>query len=418
VLISANRVTETSNATFSKLNSIAFDGATFVYVADGAQDSIYKYNISNLFLEDNIIGRKILYVDSLGGTGTYQDTSKFNNPSFINIHKTNLYVVDKANYCMKVFDSNLNWRTTYRRKALFVQNNVTAFRVNPYNDLFYFGFENKFTILTPDLTMPPPPESPAILNLNLPYDAQRVTNSNIDVNDATMYNLSSFLLSGENIVDFSFSKIDKNIFYIITNKNIYKRFVSKPEQQIGQFQLARDNTYVDNFKFSYVETYDDNTDNLIVYGNRNNAGIFYSFLEDSNYTSILTNNDLDFYTIQEIRINPEEYSQDWVFSKSNHKILLNILTMRDRIVKRFAGQYDNGGNLLFFGTLYLIDQEIQKEQFDLSLNYFVGINEMFTNSVMNRSINKLYSLQTQMLSVLRDATINEYPPLTAIKVVS
>ena len=418
VLVSANRVTESSNATFSKLNSIAFDGTTFVYVADGAQDSIYKYNISNLFLEDNIIGRKILYVDSVGGTGTYQDTDKFNNPSFINIHKTNLYVVDKANYCIKVFDSNLNWRTTYRRKALFVQNNVTAFRVNPYNDLFYFGFENKFTILTPDLTMPPPPVPPDILNLNLPYDAPEVMNSNIDINDATIYNLSSFFLSGENIVDFSFSKIDKNIFYIITNKNIYKRFVSKPEQQIGQFQLARDNTYVDNFKFSYIETYDDNTDNLVVYGNRNNAGIFYSFLEDSNYTSILTNNDLDFYTIQEIRINPEEYSQDWVFSKANHKILLNILAMRDRIVKRFAGEYDKNGNLLFFGTLYLIDQEIQKEQFDLSLNYFVGINEMFTNSVMNRSINKLYSLQTQMLSVLRDAAVNVYPALTSIKVVS
>ena len=92
--------------------------------------------------------------------------------------------------------------------------------------------------------------------------------------------------------------------------------------------------------------------------------------------------------------------------------------MRDRIVKRFAGKYDGDGNLLFFGTLYLLDNEIQKEQFDLSLNYFVGINEMFSNSVINRSIKKFYSLQTQMLSVLRDAAINVYPPLTSIRVVT
>ena len=92
--------------------------------------------------------------------------------------------------------------------------------------------------------------------------------------------------------------------------------------------------------------------------------------------------------------------------------------MRDRIVKRFAGKYDEDGNLLFFGTLYLLDNEIQKEQFDLSLNYFVGINEMFSNSVINRSIKKLYSLQTQMLSVLRDVATNVYPPLTSIRVVS
>ena len=419
VLLSANRVTESSQFTFSNLNSIAFDGNIFIYVADSGLDSVYKYDISNLIFEDNLIGRKILYVDSMGGTGTYQDIDKFNNPSHINIYERDLYVVDKNNYCVKVFDSNLNWKTTYRRKALFQQNNVTAFRVNPYNNLFYFGFEDKFTILTSELTIPVPPEMPKILEGNIPYDAQRSSiTTNIDVNDTVLYNLSSFLLSGENIVDFSFSKVDKNIFYIITNKNIYKRFISKPDIHIGQFQLSRDNLYIDNFKFSYLETYDDNTDNLIVYGNRNNAGIFYSFLEDSNYITILTNNDLDFYTIQEIEIDPEEYSQDWVFSKANHKILLNILAMRDRIVKRFAGKYDGNGNLLFFGTLYLLDNEIQKEQFDLSLNYFVGINEMFSNSVINRSIKKFYSLQTQMLSVLRDAAINVYPPLTSIRVVT
>jgi hypothetical protein len=72
VYVSTNRVTETSNFTFSKLNSIAYDGNSFVYVTDAGNNSVYKYDISNLILEDNIIGKKILYVDSMGGTGTYE----------------------------------------------------------------------------------------------------------------------------------------------------------------------------------------------------------------------------------------------------------------------------------------------------------------------------------------------------------
>ena len=413
VYVSTNKVTESSKFTFSKLTSIAYDENNYIYVTDSGNDSVYKYDISNLILEDNIIGKKILYVDSMGGTGTFENKDKFNFPSYINIFNNLIYLIDKNNYCIKVFDSNLNWRQTYRRKQIFENNTVTAFRPNSKNNLFYFGFEDKLLITTPDI-LPPPTPDPLIKY----YNQTMSTQSKYNAGDFTFYSLSSYFVAGEKIVDFNFSEIDDNIFYIITNKNIYKRFISKPNTYMGQFLLDRFNINFTSLRFSFLEKYDEDTDNLIIYGKNNNTGIFFSFLEDSNYQTILTNNDLDFYSIDEIKINPEEYSQDWVFSKANYKILLNILSMRDRLVKRFAGKYDSYGNLLFFGTLYLLDNEVQKEQFDYSLNYFVGVNEMFSNSVINRSVKKFYSLQTQMLSVLRDTAINVWPPISAYKLVS
>ena len=199
---------------------------------------------------------------------------------------------------------------------------------------------------------------------------------------------------------------------------MYKRFISKPAYHIGRFLLAEQNLFLSAFKFSMMDNYDQDTDRLIIYGINQNAGIFYEFLEDSNYISILTNDDIDLYTYDEIKIDPDEYSQDWVFTKANYKLLLNILTVRDRIVKRFAGKYDYNGNLLYFGPLYLTDNEVQKDLFGVSLNYFVNVNEVFSNSVFNRSIDKFYSFQTHMLSVLKDAYLNVYPPLSTTIIVS
>lgn len=388
MFLSSNKIYENSTFTFINLNSIAFDKNNFIYVCDGGGNSIYKYNIENLLLEDNLIGRKILFEDSVGGgTGTFLDKTKFDNPGYINIYKDLLYVIDSNNYAVKIFDLNLNWQKTLRLKRFFYDYDITAFKINENNNLFYFGFENNIGIFTPSLS------------------------------NTLFFTMSSELSGNDYIRDFQFSKIDSNILYIITDKNIFKTTVSKPNQIIGKFLLPENNIHVDNFKFGSVNIKDDK-DLLTVYGKNKNAGIFYNFLEESKYVSILTTNDLDFYTIEEIKVNSEEYAQDWVFSKAFSKILINILAMRDRIVRRFAGKYDTRGNLLYFGQLYLTDKEINKDEFDYSVNYMVNLNETFGNSVFNRAIEKMYSFETQMLSVLKDTTLNVWPPLSTTVTVS
>ena len=388
VLVSTNKIYENSTFNFQKLNSVAFDKQNFVYVCDEIDNSIYKYNIENLILEDDIIGKKILFDDSLGGgEGTYLDKTKFKAPNFINIFENLLYVIDTGNYCLKVFDLNLNWKYTYRFKRFFESFNITSFKPNHQNNLLYFGFGQHIGIFLPNLS------------------------------STEFITMSSELSAGETIKDFCFSLEDKNIFYVITNKNIFKKTTSKPKNTIGKFLLPENNIKVQEFLFGSID-YIYDVDRFIVYGKNNNAGVFYSFLEDSNYTTILTNNDLDFYTIDEISIRPEEYAQEWVFSKALSKVLLNILALRDRIVKRFSGKYDTKGNLLYFGPLYLTDIEINKDEFDYTNNYLVNLNEVFSNSVFNRAIAKIYSFETQMLSVLRDTTLNVWPPLSTTIVVS
>jgi hypothetical protein len=386
--LSTSKVTENSVLTFSNLNSIAYDRNNFIYVADEDNDIIYKYDVNNLFVEDNLIGRKILYDDSVGGRGSFLDENRFNKPSFLNIYEDLLYVVDKNNYCIKTFDLNLNYKKTIRSKKYFENYNVSAFRINQNNGMLYVGFTTYLGIFDKNF------------------------------NNSFFVNLSSIFEVGEVIKDFNFSEVDKNVFYIITNKNIHKRFISKPQNVIGKFLLPENNIQVTTFNFSYLVPFDNNTDNLVVYGKYGSKGIFYSFLEDSNYVSILTQDDINMYTIDEIRVDKEEYAQDWVFSKASYKLLINLINMRDRIVRRFAGKYDDRGNLLYWGSLYLLDNEVQKEEFGVTLNYFVNLNEIFSNSVFNRSISKFYDFQTHILSTLEDKTLNVWPPLSTTFVIT
>jgi len=197
MFLSSNKIYENSTFTFINLNSIAFDKNNFIYVCDGGGNSIYKYNIENLLLEDNLIGRKILFEDSVGGgTGTFLDKTKFDNPGYINIYKDLLYVIDSNNYAVKIFDLNLNWQKTLRLKRFFYDYDITAFKINENNNLFYFGFENNIGIFTPSLS------------------------------NTLFFTMSSELSGNDYIRDFQFSKIDSNILYIITDKNIFKTTVS------------------------------------------------------------------------------------------------------------------------------------------------------------------------------------------------
>jgi len=389
ILLSTNKVTENSQLEFKNLVSVKLDNNNFIYVLDKTAEVLYKYDINTIFQEDDIVGRKILYVDSTKGSGPNNEFNRFSNPTKIDIYEDNIYVIDKDNYAIKTYDLNLNFKKYIRNEIYFYENVPTAFRINQDSGLMYFGFEN---------------------------NGIGIWDTDYNIKDFVSLNTTLSTNSGEDIVDFIFSEYDKNIFYVLTNKNVFKRFLSKPTSYIGKFITYYNNINFQINKFAHIhleKVVDNLKDRILIYGNYNNAGIFYNFLEDSNYKSVCVDPNFDIYSLDEILINQEEYSQDWVYTKTNYKMLCNLLALRDRITKRFAGMYTNLGDLVYQGSLYLEDSDIQLEKFNLSLNYFPGINEPFSSSVLNRCLRKLYDLEEQILIMLRDKQLNSFPPLSS-----
>jgi hypothetical protein len=97
---------------------------------------------------------------------------------------------------------------------------------------------------------------------------------------------------------------DSNIFYIITGKNIYKRFVSKPGAHIGTYLLSNYNFDAEEqiVSFSSVLSPDSTSDNNIIFSTYSSPtvsfrGRFSLFIDNINLQDIIENNINEFKNI-------------------------------------------------------------------------------------------------------------------------
>jgi hypothetical protein len=147
---------------------------------------------------------------------------------------------------------------------------------------------------------------------------------------------------------------------------------------------------------------DGKSDRNIVFSVSGNVGKFGNFFDNKNLYDILSINNFDIYNFDEIKFSRLEYIQSWVFNKLISKLLINHMRLRDQIIGRFLASLDYKGNLLFYGTRYLLPNELDKLYFEQDISYYIGSNEIFANSSVNRVIKKIYDIQEKMLSVLKE----------------
>ncbi|NBO98570.1 MAG: hypothetical protein EBU90_00315 [Proteobacteria bacterium] len=84
------------------------DSGDIVYVADPPKNKIYRFD-----MEFNGYNSVLNYTLNLGNLGSRKDTNKFNSPSELVFGLGNLFVLDYNNYCVKQYNSDLNWIHTY-----------------------------------------------------------------------------------------------------------------------------------------------------------------------------------------------------------------------------------------------------------------------------------------------------------------
>jgi len=366
-----------SGVIFGDIKAIEFDSLNQMFILDKSSNYIYKYDASGFLTDDNIYKNIPIYIKSIGGYGSTRDKTEFNSPEGLTIFNDEVYVLDSGNKTIKRFDYNLNWISTYRLFPDFLSSypvhinsdNTGQFYILT-NDKKLFVYNNTFT--------------------------QKVA-------------ISLNLVAGEVLRCTFFSKTNNNIFYIVTSKNIYKRFVSKPDINIGKFLFYR--VKIDsNQVIKWADSINMNgEEQIFVFLWNNNTGKIVQLHDSINLYDVLAVSDFDIYAFNEIKIDKNEYVQNWVLNKAFSKLLISTCRFRDQIKGKFVASRDAFNNLVFNGARYLYPIEYETISFEQDMTYFIGSNEILQNNIVNRFLEKIYSDQVKILNILKDSV--SYGPI-------
>lgn len=376
VVFSSKEYDPTFNANlyFQNINDIYYDNNNSLYVTDLSSNILYKYDASGFNSNDSVLQNRLFLKKKIGGLGTIYDKYEFQFPKGVSVFQDNVYVLDSGNGCIKKYDNNLNWLKTFN----LLRDLLSAFPVSMISNN-----DGKFLILT---------------------NTKKLFVYKNEFTEKTEINIANQLDDNEKLLKLKISASDNNIFYLVTDKNVYKRFITNPYYNIGKylFYSFNINTNPTITSFMSISAYDG--DKNIIFGKSGNTGIFMSFYDNINLYDILSVPEFDIYSLEQIKVSEEEYMQNWVFNKSLSKMLLNLMRLRDQIIGKFIFSRDYRGNIVFNFTRYLTPAERESIYFDTTFENFIGLNEVFSNSVVNRCLERLYNYQLNMLEILKEDT--------------
>jgi hypothetical protein len=380
--LSSTNIFDRSSIKWQRIKDFTFGADNTLYVLDLSGSLVVRYNTDGVLTDDNILAGSLVYQNHIGGIGSYDDTTKFLSPESIAYYDSNIYVLDSGNKCVKKYDSNLNWIITYRLFKDF----LSAYPVQ-------IDFDNDG-------------DPYIVTNSSIVYKYDKNFDTKVDINLNTM--------SGDtgNIKQILFSPSDSNVFYLYTDKFIYKCLRSNPDDVVGKYLLTRFGVNTDEniaTMSSISKTvsgvdYDYN----FIFSNSNGIGKILTYRDNINVSSMLTDNVFDVYTLEELKIHPEEYLQSWVINKVISKFLINHMRLRDEISTKFVYKKDETtGDILLTDTRYLRDEEIDNLRFQQDITNYIGLNEVFQNIIINRPFEIIHNIQTNLLDALK-AEVQDY----------
>ena len=370
-ILSAREIYPGSNVYWKNIVDFAIGAEYSLYVLDLSAHTIVRYNAEGLLTDNNIYEDELIYLDSTGGYGNHYENNLFNVPRSLDVYNTDVYVLDSGNGCVKKYDKDLNWITTYRLMRDFQE----AYPVHLSHDA-----DGNMYVLT---------------DKNLIYRYDNDFQNRFDIP------LDSLSANNEIYKKIIFSPTDDAVFYVLSDKNIYKKLVTQPDEDVGKYlpYLLRTDTE-DTYKDFFSIEHKGNDFNFVFCQAPNNAGRIVLWLDNINLFDVLSDNNFDVYTIDEIKIHRDEYLQNWVFNKAIAKILINHMRFRDQITGVFVAKRDIKNNIAFQGTRYFLPTELEELRFELNVTGFIGSNEIFQNNIINRCLRNIFNKQELLLRTL------------------
>lgn len=422
----SSTISENSDLLFTQLTSFSVAG-NYAYLCDATQNTIYKYDVSGYTSGDPSITNRRIYVDSIGGFGNALAQTKFNTPDLVYANEAinRLFVHDRNNRCIKVYDTKLSFVRV--RTFTAGSNSVAkAMAYNAVNQMMYLIVQNAAT------------------------NEHTLQLCDKDLQIIVQYNLTDSLESGESYRGILFSKNDSNIFYTFTNQGVYKKFVNKPDKTIGKWLIYKSGTnssHIWNLEKSkynlaswswsdgdvsvrsaskivgmtsfFISDIDDREQIFLFVGSTSssfNRILHYS--ERNVFNSALGATKLNAYDVARARVGDDEFVNAMVINKELYKAAFNTIGIIRFITGRYAAEYDYLNNLVYKNIIPLTDAEFAAINSINLQNIYVHENEiMNSSSTLNRCLKEIYNLQHQALQIVRTKVNNTVSSLSGTQTI-
>jgi len=395
---------------FGNLDSICLN-TNYIFISDFANNNILKYEVSGFYSKDIAFANKRNFVEVLGGSGYSTDPSRFNGPSNICCSDKHLVVYDSGNYTCKVFNTQFNY---IKRLS------GPPFRREPLAAMEFDALENRLYLLT-------------YYNDGMKlyvYDGEFILQEQ-HILEETLAVVNGIKEVVKNI---SFAKANNNYWYICTDLNVFQKLKNRPEKILGRYQSERlglwsasynpEITYIwnltnvdfdkANFLWNFFDSPSDSENAFLVdnkfrgmgvidnYNNQDDIILLtdcklYVFKEPYTFKQVTKYNTYPNYGASKLTISRDEYVQTPTINKEIYKILNDVYTLKNNLVGRFTGSYDNAG------VFTLEDYNYNIEFNDFNQNdinqYYIHDNEKAILGVINRAFRSVYELQSKLVSL-------------------
>lgn len=383
---------------FQDITSIVLYG-DFLYIGDKHYNSIYKVDVSG-FIRNNPINSSRFIVDRIiGGTGS--DNTQFNAPEPQFVYNNQLYVFDRNNSYIKLYDLNLNFLRSINYSSTLRSTPPIA-TVKPFNLGLYQGVYNIYYL-----------SSYVTVNSFETFRNNEILVLDIN-NFLPLYEIKlSFNNVDETLVDFKQSSVDVQTVYVATNKNLYKIFLSN-FSQIGNFTQGI-------YNIKRLGDVDNNSEDVLYVYQTYGKGFFTKFLEQNSYISLLTESNFKIYSVSELFTNSNENQTFIVYNKTFKKLFYNFFKLLTNIKCRpvYVVQTNTPFNSRTFTDLeYISNAEFEELNTLDDKNFYVGENEIFSNSVLNRILTNFYRLLQRGLAIASNKVTFEYTPVNLQRIVN
>jgi hypothetical protein len=400
-----NVIDNDTNETCKNLEDIKYDGK-FLFVSDSKINGggqVFKYDVTGYITNDKVFENKKYLIEPIGGTGSVERLNKFKNCTVLGANNEELWVYDSGNNVIKIFDNNFVHKRIIK---------IPKTRNYSVLDIRYRKMNNHVYVLFQDT-----------------YDLNDPQYGLFEFADYHLINTYVFtdILFKDTDAQFNrmaISEQDSNVFYVITNNSVFKKFFSKPEQTFAVFNRDKfypDDTFIwdqielewdklrDYETWNYAEFFTINLttrDIHIAASSQNKDDLYFMgdtyvshFNERTDYLSLLKNDNLPYYNYKSIKFENIEYNQSLVLNKEIYKLYQNILQFKNNLKGRFYAEFDKYGDLKYKDYIYLTDEEINTLNIDIEYNSFVNDNEFVQPNVINRIFNKLYEFEINLLNL-------------------
>jgi len=215
-----------------------------------------------------------------------------------------------------------------------------------------------------------------------------------------------------------FSQNDSNIYYIITDTNVFKFLVySGTDELIGTFNFTDlpgvNFTGTRKMFDAKILAENENRDSLFIL-NKDTVKVgdeyrgrdrLMRFNEPNNLLNVLEDANFKIYDRKDVVVK-EQYFNNITFNKSLQKLLYNHDNLASNIQFQFNVAYGTEKLLALTGISSLSASVVQEPTYD----NFVGVNEVLTPQVFNRCIEKIYTYQLSIMKHLQFNVTNlKYP---------